>query len=181
MAKLVSSLKQLLKILTNKSLQCSRAWVHAKSLQLCRTLWDPVDHSPQGSSIHGILQARNTGVGRHALLQGVFLTQWLNLHLRQLLHCSRLLYHWALREAHPGVCVTLIKTLKPEDGRAGHHLPVLSQRLLRGSYCERSPSVSPLWSPDVHPHPFPVPRPWPGVQVRPLGFYWEGDCLCVPA
>ena len=26
--------------------------------------------------------------------------------------------------------VTLIKTLKPGDGRAGRHLPVLSQRLL---------------------------------------------------
>ena len=30
----------------------------AKSLQSCPTLWDPIDHSPQGSSIPGILQAR---------------------------------------------------------------------------------------------------------------------------
>ena len=30
----------------------------AKSLQLCPTLWDPIDGSPPGSSIHGILQAR---------------------------------------------------------------------------------------------------------------------------
>ena len=30
----------------------------AKSLQLCLTLCDPVDHSPPGSSVHGILQAR---------------------------------------------------------------------------------------------------------------------------
>ena len=28
------------------------------SLQLCRTLWDPMNHSPPGSSVHGILQAR---------------------------------------------------------------------------------------------------------------------------
>ena len=30
----------------------------AKSLQLCPTLYDPMDYSPPGSSIHGILQAR---------------------------------------------------------------------------------------------------------------------------
>ena len=29
-----------------------------KSIQLCPTLCDPVDHSPPGSSVHGILQAR---------------------------------------------------------------------------------------------------------------------------
>ena len=30
----------------------------AKSLQLCPTLCDPIDSSPPGSSVHGILQAR---------------------------------------------------------------------------------------------------------------------------
>ena len=30
----------------------------AKSLQLCPTLCDPMDYSPPGSSVHGILQAR---------------------------------------------------------------------------------------------------------------------------
>ena len=30
----------------------------AKSLQLCPTLWDPVDSSPPGSPVPGILQAR---------------------------------------------------------------------------------------------------------------------------
>ena len=32
--------------------------VCAKLLQLCPTLCDPVDCSPPGSSVHGILQAR---------------------------------------------------------------------------------------------------------------------------
>ena len=32
--------------------------MHAKSLQLCSTLCNPVNWSPPGSSIHGILQAR---------------------------------------------------------------------------------------------------------------------------
>ena len=30
----------------------------AKSLQLCPTLWDPIDGSPPGSSVPGVLQAR---------------------------------------------------------------------------------------------------------------------------
>ena len=30
----------------------------AQSLQLCLTLCDPMDYSPPGSSVHGILQAR---------------------------------------------------------------------------------------------------------------------------
>ena len=32
--------------------------VHAKSLQLCLTLCNLTDHSPGGSSVHGVLQAR---------------------------------------------------------------------------------------------------------------------------
>ena len=30
----------------------------AKSLQSCPTLYDPIDGSPPGSSVHGIFQAR---------------------------------------------------------------------------------------------------------------------------
>ena len=40
----------------------------AKSLQSCLTLWDPIDGSPPGSPVPGILQAR-TRVGCHFLLQ----------------------------------------------------------------------------------------------------------------
>ena len=41
-----------------------------KSLQSCPTLCDPIDGSPPGSPIPGILQARtDTGVGCHFLLQ----------------------------------------------------------------------------------------------------------------
>ena len=40
----------------------------AKSLQLCPTLCDPIDGSPAGSPIPGILQARRR-VGCHFLLQ----------------------------------------------------------------------------------------------------------------
>ena len=37
---------------------CSAAAAAAKSLQLCPTLCDPIDGSPTGSPIPGILQAR---------------------------------------------------------------------------------------------------------------------------
>ena len=35
--------------------------LHAKSLESCPTLWDPVVCSLPGSSVHGILQARVLG------------------------------------------------------------------------------------------------------------------------
>ena len=52
--------------------------VHAEQLQSRPTLCDPRD-SP----------GKNAGVGCHALLQGIFLTQELNLHLLYL-------FHWVL-------------------------------------------------------------------------------------
>ena len=40
------------------SLGISRSWVHAKSLQSCLTLCNPMDCIPPGSSVHGFLHAR---------------------------------------------------------------------------------------------------------------------------
>ena len=51
--------------------------------QSCPTL-------PPGSSISGISQGKNTGVGCHFFLQRIFSTQGSNLGL---LHCRRILYH----------------------------------------------------------------------------------------
>ena len=48
---------------------------YAKSLQSCPTLCDPMDYSLPGSSIHGASPGKNTRVGYHTLLQGIFLTQ----------------------------------------------------------------------------------------------------------
>ena len=52
--------------------------------QSCPTLCNPMDCSPPGSSVHGDSPGRNTGVGCHALLQGIFPTQGWN---PGLLHC----------------------------------------------------------------------------------------------
>ena len=58
----------------------------AQSLQLCPTLCDPMDCSLPGSSVYGDSPGKNTGVGCHALFQGIFLTQGSNLGLLSLLH-----------------------------------------------------------------------------------------------
>ena len=52
-----------------------RVHVRAKLLQSYLTLWDPMDCSPPGSSVHGILQARILEWAAISLLQGTFLTQ----------------------------------------------------------------------------------------------------------
>ena len=94
-------------------LQCMKVKSESEVAQSCPTLRDPMDCSLPGSSVHGISQARileseseshsvvydslrphglyspynspgqNTGVGCHFLLQGIFLTQRLNLGLLQ--------------------------------------------------------------------------------------------------
>ena len=46
--------------------------------QLCQTLCDPINSGPPGSSVRGDSSGRNTGVGCHALLQGIFPTRGLN-------------------------------------------------------------------------------------------------------
>ena len=60
--------------------------------QSCPTLCNPMDCSLPGFSVHGIL-GKNTRVGCHALLHGIFLTQGSNPRLLCLLHWSQVLYH----------------------------------------------------------------------------------------
>ena len=56
---------------------------HISHVQLFVTLWAV---SPPGSSVHGDPPGKNTGVGCHALLQGIFPAQELNPRLLRLLH-----------------------------------------------------------------------------------------------
>ena len=57
--------------------------------QSCPTLCDPVDCSPSGLSVHGDPPGKNTEVGCHALLRGIFPTQGSN---PGPLHCKQTLY-----------------------------------------------------------------------------------------
>ena len=67
--------------------------------QLCPSLCDPTDCSLPGSSIHGDCPGKSTGVGCHALLQGIFPTQGPN---PGLTHCRWILYHLS-HEANPTI------------------------------------------------------------------------------
>ena len=67
--------------LTSGVARAQYAWSEVLVAQSCPTLWDPMDYSPPGSSVHGILQ-------------GIFPTQGLN---PGLLHCRRIPTVWATR------------------------------------------------------------------------------------
>ena len=86
----------------------TRACVCAKLLQLCQTLSDAMDCSPPGSSVHGILQARILEWVAMPCSRGIFPTQGSNPHL---LHCRRILYRWATREAQ-NIQATLPKIMR---------------------------------------------------------------------
>ena len=63
------------------------------------TLCNPIDSSPPGSSVRGDSPGKNTGVGCHALLQGIFPTQGWNPGLQ---HCRQILYHLS-HQGSPGI------------------------------------------------------------------------------
>ena len=64
-----------------------------------------MDCSLPGSSVHGILPGKNTGVGCHFLLQGIFLTQGSK---PSLLRC-RWILHPLSHQGSPGFCPGVIK------------------------------------------------------------------------
>ena len=53
-------------------LQCMRVKSEREVTQLCLTLWEPMDYSLPGSSIHGVCQTKSTEVECHRLLRGCF-------------------------------------------------------------------------------------------------------------
>ena len=77
--------------------------------QLCLTLCDLMDYSPPGSSVHGDSPGKNTGVGCHALLWGIFPTQVSNPGLP---HYIWILYHLS----HQGSPRVLERAAEPFSG-----------------------------------------------------------------
>ena len=57
-----------------------------------------MDCNPPSSSVHGDSLGKNTGVGCHTLLQGIFPTQGSNLGLP---HCRRILYQMSHQGSPP--------------------------------------------------------------------------------
>ena len=77
--------------------------------QLCLTLYDPMDCF-LASSCPWDFPGKNTGVGCHSLLQGISLTQGLNLGP---LHCRQILYHLSYQGSLLPVWPQLISIIIP--------------------------------------------------------------------
>ena len=83
--------------------------------QLCPTLYDPMGYSPPGSSVHGASPGKNTGVGCHALLQGIFPTQVCHI-------AGRFLTDWATREVQVDqIYICLYPLFFRFHSHLGHH------------------------------------------------------------
>ena len=76
----------------------------------CLSVWlcNPMDCSPPGSFVHADCPGKNTGVGYHALLQGIFPIQGLNPGLP---HCRQILFSLS-HEWSPAIGYTYIKMNK---------------------------------------------------------------------
>ena len=115
--------------------------------QLCPTLWDPMDCSPPGSSVHGILQARILEWGAIPF-QGIFLTQGLN---PGLLPHRQILYHLSHKgssydaslQSSPSLPQTFTKSpefccyLWEGEGRAALRTPQAAGKLDAGRVWDR--------------------------------------------
>ena len=85
--------------------------------QLLSHVWlfvTPMDCSPPGSSVHGDSPGKNTGLGCHAFLQGIFLAQESN---RGLLHCKQILYQLSC-QGSPHMWLLTVKWLKANNRNA---------------------------------------------------------------
>ena len=79
----------------------------------CPTVCNPMDCSPAGPSVLGDSPNRNTGVGCHALLQGIFPTQGLN---PRLPHWRQILYHLSYQGSPSLLLLHIRNQLTPPQG-----------------------------------------------------------------
>ena len=103
--------------------------VYAKSLQLCPNLCDPVDCAPTRLLCPRGSPGKNTGVGYHFLLQGIFPTQGSNTHL------------WCLSPAFVGRFFTTSTTWKVQErglqNRKGSWRALWWHRMSYKRWCHR--------------------------------------------
>ena len=84
---------------SNATCVCTVLGVLCLVTQSCPTLYDPMGYSSPSSSGHGNSSDKNTGVGYHALLQGIFPIAGSN---PVLLHCRWILY-WLNHQGSPRI------------------------------------------------------------------------------
>ena len=89
----------------NRNKNDTFVFVHAcLATQSYLSLWNPMDCSLPGFFVHGGTPGKNTGVGCHALLQGIFPTQGSKPGLP---HCRQILYQLS-HQGSPFVCKSRI-------------------------------------------------------------------------
>ena len=88
--------------------------------QSCPTLCNPTDYNLPGSSVHGDSPGKNTGVGIHALLQGIFLTQGSNPCLP---YCRRILYCLSY-QGSPWLSLLYHKNLSSQPHYSHQHINI---------------------------------------------------------
>ena len=150
----------------------------AQSLQSCLTLCNPMDCSSPGSSIHGI-SWQECWSGLHALLQGIFLSQGLNMSLPCLLCWRWILYCWATGETlvlarktlKANSCIVCIVEVLHCSVQFSHS--VVSDSL-RPHELQHARPLCPSLTPEVHSNSSPLNR-WchPGISSSVVPF-----CSC---
>ena len=94
----------------------------------CPTLWDPLNYSPPGAAVHGILQARILEWVAFPFSRGIFPNQGSNLGLP---HCRQILY----RLSHQG---QIHINIKPPAGFSSADFPSEPRvQLLLAGLCSR--------------------------------------------
>ena len=140
------------------------ACVHAKLLQSCLTLCNPMDCSPPGSSVHEILQARiQEGVAMPSSRESS--RPWDHSHLLQLLHCRWILY--CRNPGHPA----MITTNSTEEWFSAHVLSQLLEFSWKARTWEIECTLGCLWilEPELH-----RVKPWLDTSsYMPLNRSWN--------
>ena len=75
-----------------------QGWKWKLVTQSCPALWNLMDYSLPGFSVHGFSKSKNTGVGCHALLRG---SSWPRDRTQVSRTAGRLFTIWATQDANP--------------------------------------------------------------------------------
>ena len=110
--------------------------------QSCPTLCNPIHYGPPGSSVHGDSPGKNTEVGCHVLLQGIFPTQELN---QSLLHCRRILYQLSYQGNPPAILLLVIHPGKTKALNQKMHAPECSQWFLAKTWKQNKCLLTDEW------------------------------------
>ena len=91
-----------------------------------RRVEEGLSRSPPGFSVHGDSPGKNTGVGCHACLQGIFPTQGLNPGLP---HCRRILYQLSLEFPRETGLILRCPLPPPSSGASSVSISPMKPRL----------------------------------------------------